>query len=101
MARLITIVPRAARAIAKAQAWWLVNRPAASEVLDQELRRGLALIAQQPNIGTRAENTRIAGVRRVYLSRIRYYLYYRLKPASESVEVLAFWHTSRGSLPEV
>lgn len=101
MARRITIVPRAARAIADAQVWWLANRLAAPEALDQELQRGLALVAQQPNIGTRAENTRIAGVRRVYLSRIRYYLYYRLKPASESVEVLAFWHASRGSLPEL
>ena len=35
----------------------------------------------------------------MYLSRIRYYLYYRLQSATESVEVLAFWHASRGSLP--
>jgi len=31
------------------------------------------------------------------LSRIRYYLYYRA--TDETLEVVAFWHTSRGRMP--
>ena len=94
----IRIVRRAARQIAEAGDWWRKNRLAAPEALEEELSRALALIAQQPFIGARARNTKLAGVRRIYLSRIRYYLYYRVK-SSEVVEVLAFWHTSRGSGP--
>jgi len=33
----------------------------------------------------------------VTLSRVRYDLYYRV--ADDAIQVLAFWHTSRGSEP--
>lgn len=101
MALSIRIVRRAAREITEAREWWRANRPAAPEALEEELRRGLALTAQQPHIGPRARNAKLAGVRRVYLSCIRYHLYYRVRPSSEAVEVLAFWHASRGSGPNV
>ena len=39
------------------------------------------------------------GVRRVTLSRIRYYLYYRV--ADDALQVLALWHTSRGLGPSL
>ena len=95
------IVRRAARQIAEAWEWWQANRTAAPEALEEELRRGLALIAQQPDIGARARNAKLEGVRRIYLSRIHYYLYYRVRPSCEVVEVLAFWHASRGSGPNL
>ena len=38
--------------------------------------------------------------RRIYLDRIHYYLYYSVDDRAEIVEVLAFWHASRGSSPE-
>ncbi len=101
MARPIRIVRRAAHEIAEAREWWQANRPVAPEALEEELHRRLALIAQQPYIGPRARNIKLAGVRRVYLSRIGYHLYYRVQPFSEAVEVLAFWHASRGSGPDV
>ena len=101
MALSIRIVPRAARQIAEASEWWQENRPAAPEALEEELRRGFALIARQPGIGSRARNTKLAGVRRIYLSRIGYYLYYRAQLSSATVEVLAFWHASRDSGPSV
>ena len=97
----VKIVRRAAREIAEACEWWLANRPAAPDALEEELRRGLALIAQQPDIGARARNAKLAGVRRVHLSRIRYHLYYRVGKSSKVVEVLAFWHASRGSGPNL
>ena len=101
MARSIRIVRRAAREITAAREWWQANRPNAPEALEEELRRGLALIAQQPHIGSRARNAKLTGVRRVYLSRIRYYVYYRVQPSSEAIDVLAFWHASRRSDPKL
>ena len=63
------------------------------------MERALELISAQPQIGTRATNTRLAGVRRIHLSRIDYYLYYRVREAPKGVEILTLWHTSRGSEP--
>ena len=59
------------------------------------------LIAEHPSVGARALNASLTGVRRIYLSRIRCHLYYRVRPAPEVVEVLALWHASRGSDPGV
>jgi plasmid stabilization system protein ParE len=101
MAVSVKIVRRAARQIVEASEWWQANRPEVPEALEEELRRGLALIAQQPGIGSRARSAKLGGVRRIYLSRIRYYLYYRFRRSSEVVEVLALWHASRGSGPNV
>jgi plasmid stabilization system protein ParE len=37
--------------------------------------------------------------RRLHLARIRYDIYYRVNEDLERVEVLAFWHASRGRQP--
>jgi len=97
----IKIVRRAAREISEAAEWWLANRPAAPDAIEEELRRGFALLASQPGIGAPARNARLTGVRRVYLSRVRYHIYYRVQQSSRVVEVLAFWHASRGSSPNL
>lgn len=36
-------------------------------------------------------------MRRVHLARIHYYVYYRVAQSGNSLEILAFWHTSRGA----
>ena len=97
----IEIVPRAALEIAEAWDWWQANRPAAPAALEEELRRAFALISEHPSVGARALNAKLTGVRRIYLSRVRYHLYYRVRPALAVVEVLALWHASRGSDPGV
>lgn len=82
--------------------WWQENRSKAPEALREELEQALQLIASQPDIGSMAGNTRLAGVRRVLLSRVKYHLYYRvLDSPTRSIEVLALWHTSRGDRPAV
>jgi plasmid stabilization system protein ParE len=93
----LKITPGAAAQIQQAAQWWAANRPKAPQALHEELRRGFELISRHPNIGSRATNARLAGVRRIHLSRIRYFLYYRVRPGR--VEVLAFWHSSRGKSP--
>ena len=83
--------------IEEAAAWWGKNRPSAPGAIRDDLDRILSLLAVQPGVGAQARGTKLQGVRRVTLSRIRYYVYYRA--TDEALEVLAFWHTSRGRQP--
>lgn len=94
----VDISRTAAAQIEQAAAWWTDNRPAAPDAVYRELERALALLAMQPSLGARATNLRLRGVRRIHLPRVHYYLYYRA--TAEAIEVLAFWHTSRGSRPK-
>ncbi len=93
----IEITEQAQTQISAASAWWGANRPAAPGAIHEELDRLLGLLRVQPEIGTVARRASLSGVRRVTLSRIRYYVYYRV--AGHAIQVLAFWHTSRGSGP--
>ncbi len=97
MRRRLLVVAEAEQQIREAADWWRANRPAARGMLRQELARGFDLITTHPEIGVQALDAPIAGVRRLHLLRTRYYLYYRLRAGA--VEVLALWHTSRGTTP--
>lgn len=85
--------------IEEAAAWWAQNRPLAPGAVRQDLDRILGLLSVNPGIGARARRAKLEGVRRVTLSRVRYYLYYR--GSGDALEVLAFWHTSRGRQPNL
>jgi plasmid stabilization system protein ParE len=97
----VTVTRRAEREIKRAAKWWRENREAAADALRDELENAFRLIAAQPHIGAMATNAKLPGVRRVHLSRVHYYLYYRLRPDQTVVEVLALWHTRRGRAPRV
>ena len=71
------------------------------DAIADELRHAFALVRSAPGAGGRATNARLNGVRRVYLSRVRYHLYYRVDRTDEVVEVLALWHASRGDPPDL
>ena len=91
----------AAGQIREAEAWWRTNRHKAPNAIREELERASALVAAQPDIGSRARNVKLAGVRRILLARIRYHLYYRVSEAPRQIEILGFWHASRGSHPPI
>jgi hypothetical protein len=76
--------------IRAAQDWWRVNRPKAPNAIREELERASLLIAVQPEIGARARNTSLAGVCRLHLARVRYYVYYRVVTDPERIEVSRF-----------
>jgi plasmid stabilization system protein ParE len=95
----VRIVTSAALAIKEAAEWWSSNRPQAPKAFVEELQRALELIGSQPMIGARARNLKTSGMRRIHLTRVHYYLYYRLTSDSETIDVLALWHTSRGKAP--
>lgn len=87
--------------IRAAEEWWRGNRPKAPNAIREELERASLLISVQPEIGARARNISLAGVRRLHLARVRYYIYYRMVTDPERIEILAFWHESRGSGPSL
>jgi plasmid stabilization system protein ParE len=93
----VRVTRRAQAHIDRAALWWDQNRPLAPKALDEALTEAFSLLGAEPGIGARALNVRTEGVRRVHLARVHYYLYYRVR--NNQVEVLAFWHTSRGAGP--
>ena len=95
----VKVSARAASQIDKASEWWAENRPAAPGAVRTDIGEALALLAQQPGIGTAYEGARAKGVRRLLVGRIRYFIYYRVTP--ETLEVLTVWHMSRGKQPSL
>ena len=84
-----------------AEEWWRLNRPKAPNAVREELERASLLMSIQPESGARARNISLPGVRRVHLARVRYHVYYRVLADPERIEILAFWHTSRGGTPPI
>lgn len=95
----LVVSESAERQIREAANWWVENRSDARSLLREDLARAFELISQFPEIGPVAQNVASQGIRRVLLRRTNYHLYYHAAP--ESVAVLALWHTSHGSEPEI
>ena len=87
--------------IRTAEEWWRLNRPNVPNAIREDLERAASLISMQPEIGARAVNVSLPDVRRLHLARVRYYLYYWIRTDPERIELLAFWHESRGRNPPV
>lgn len=99
MALGVRIKPRAQRELERAAAWWAENRPAAPGAVRKDVEAALALLAQEPSIGTKVETPRPQVVRRLYLPRVKYFVYYRVR--GDVLEVVAFWHASREEGPSL
>jgi plasmid stabilization system protein ParE len=97
LALIVRIKPRAQREIEHAAAWWADNRPAAPGAIRQDIEAALALLVDEPGIGVRVETIRADKVRRLYLGRVQYFIYYRVRDTF--LEVVAFWHSSREQGP--
>ena len=97
MALVVRIKPRAQREIERAAEWWAENRPAALGAVRMDVEAALALLVEEPGIGTKIETARTDIVRRLYLARIGYFVYYRVR--GKFLEVVAFWHSSREDSP--
>ena len=95
----VKVSARAASQIRRAAEWWAENRPAAPGAIRIDIGDALALLAEQPGIGALYEGARTKGVRRLLVGRIRYFIYYRA--TSDTLDVLAVWHVSRGRQPSL
>jgi len=68
--------------------------------MDEEVDELIAWLEERPDLIGRPIEQDLT-VRRVYLKRIRYYVYFRIVDDGNRVEVLALWHGSRNDLPEL
>lgn len=98
---VVAFTPRASREVAEAKRWWRANRTKAPDALEEELRTTLELISSTPTIGAVARNVRLPGVRRIFLNRVNYFLYYRPDADARKIEVVALWHARRGTGPRL
>lgn len=99
MSYRLKVSSRAESQIRVAADWWLENRPKAPVAFAEEIERAFELIRTLPSVGEPVAHLRLAGLRRVLLGRVRYYLYYQVSADEGFLEVLALWHTSRGTGP--
>jgi plasmid stabilization system protein ParE len=95
----LRITRRAASEIERAESWWRANRLAVPSAIRDDLKSAFDLLLRQPGMGVRVGNTRLSGVRRLFLGRIRYFLYYRVE--RKELVVLSVWHSSRGKGPSL
>jgi plasmid stabilization system protein ParE len=97
----VEVTAMAAQQIRAAEAWWRTNRPGAPDAVHHELQRAFTLIASQPRIGGNAAGLELANVRRIYLPVIKQFLYFHVVSPPERVQVVALWHSRRGSGPPI
>ena len=95
------VAPAAAQQIRTAAEWWLKNRTKAPTAFAEDLEAAFTLIQALPNAGERVQHPTIPSVRRILLGRVHYHLYYSVLVEESVVEILALWHTSRGSSPRL
>jgi len=87
--------------ISELDSWWRVNRLKAPNAVREELERISALITVHPAIGARATNIKLPGVRRIFIERLHYHVYYRVVGFPESIEIVAVWSSRRGTPPPI
>jgi plasmid stabilization system protein ParE len=97
----VRISERAAGDIREAADWWRGNRDKAPHAFAEDIEYALQLLVALPGAGERVYHPTILDLRRLLLSRVRYLLYYSVDAATETVEVLALWHTSKGDRPQL
>lgn len=94
----VKISARAAAQIRRAATWWAEHRPSAPGAIAQDLEESLALLAEQPGIGSKYSGTRAGQVRRCTWAASATSF---TTVSQVTLEVLAFWHARRGRQPRL
>ncbi|MEA2570020.1 MAG: toxin ParE1/3/4 [Acidobacteriota bacterium] len=77
----------------RAGGWWTKHRDKAPNAFRDDIEAGLLLIRREPGVGVPVRYGRHSNVRRLYLERVRYLIYYQVVP--DAIRVLAICHASR------
>jgi hypothetical protein len=77
---------------------WMKARDIDSRPFEDELARKEKLLEVTPHIGAPVLEARTPDVRWLVFS-TRHLLYYRVNERAGAVELLLFWHSSRGTRP--
>ena len=96
---VVEVTPLAAAQIERAATWWVENRPAAPDAIRVDFEEASALLSRHPGIGAKSSTARYPDLRRLFLSRVGYHIYYRV--TSGKIVILAFWHARRGTGPNL
>ncbi len=91
----IRYTKRARQELRQAAQWWLENRQESADAFERELWHAFYILLAHPHMGQQIAH--LKNVRRLHVSRLNYFLYYR--PDSNGLLILALWHTSRGADP--
>jgi plasmid stabilization system protein ParE len=97
----VRVAPQASRQIREAARWWIENRPKAPNAFGDDLEAAFRLLNELPSVGERVIHSRLQGLRRLLVTRIRYHVYYAVDRETRTVEILALWHTGRGTPPRL
>ena len=95
----LEIAPRAEAQIRRVAAWWRENREAAPALFSSELAGVLEGLLSAPRTGTFYAERRGVDIRRVFLSRSGYHVYFAYDGEADVVSVRAVWHARRGTGP--
>jgi plasmid stabilization system protein ParE len=91
--RSIELTYLAERQLMAAAAWWRRNRDKAPSAFEEEIQSALLYLSENLSSSTTYRPTRRSGVRRYFIERIRYYVYFRA--IGDKIQVLRIWHASR------
>jgi plasmid stabilization system protein ParE len=92
--------PEALGHVEQIAAWWEENRPARPALFRDELEAAVCRLETAPRGGVFYGRTRIA-LRRLFMPRTRYHVYYTVEETDGLVRVHAVWHASRGHAPSL
>jgi plasmid stabilization system protein ParE len=95
---IVEFVPEAAAQAAEAQAWWRAHRDKAPFAFEDDLTELVTMLEQVPRAVGGSVSAR-PGVRRAVLRRVRYNVYFTVE--ASTVLIVAVWHASRGTLPDL
>jgi plasmid stabilization system protein ParE len=73
--------------------WWRKNREKAPLAFDEDFDDALSLILRHSEVGVVVTGTRGLRTRRIYLERVRYYVYYQV--TANAIFIVAVIHASR------
>jgi plasmid stabilization system protein ParE len=96
--RRVRFTATAQQHVRREKTWWLENRTH-TEIFAAELEAALRIVARLPGAGTLYPGSPIAGVRRVYLTKVACHLYYTFD--DDEVVVRALWGARRGHGPTI
>ena len=95
----VVIVQEAEQQLRDIDAWWQEERASSTASFMDEFSQTVELLSEMPDIGPLFRRTMRKGVRRVYMTRSKHWLYYVHDAAHSLVFVLAVWSSFRGSNP--
>jgi plasmid stabilization system protein ParE len=92
------ITPRGKRELERILRWWRAERPAAPDLVLDELQSALETLCSAPQLGVVYLRAR-PGTRRFLLTQSRFHVYYAV--SGSDLVVLSIWSVLRGAGPRL